>query len=349
MSVTVTMMSPLAAQTFNLSNGHTYTSDGAHLLLSVAAEDIYAMVSVGAMLVEYPGRNNYYSSRNPHIHDDMSAGYAVGSVWVNQVSGWLFVCESAADGAATWHPQCKVSGVDWGQLTGNLVDQADLVAALAGKSDIGHHHPMSEVDGLGDALVAVKTDIVAGAPAALDTLKEIDDAIGNDPNFAATVAAALATKVDKVAGKGLSTNDLTNALLAQIGVIQVATGTITRSTSDASGTQDVTTPFQPTLVIFSAIDTTAGGGSSGISCDGMDASGFVQCTRTEQQNVLLNLLGALAGVSLTTKDHSNSIYILSGGTGWNASISARTSTKFTLSWTKIGAGRNISVKYIAIK
>ncbi len=61
--------------------------------------------------------------------------------------------------------------------------------------------------------------LVNGSPAALDTLKELSDALGNDPNFAATITNALAGKVDKVAGKGLSTEDFTTALKAKLAAI----------------------------------------------------------------------------------------------------------------------------------
>ena len=53
--------------------------------------------------------------------------------------------------------------------------------------------------------------ILSGSPEALDTLKELADALGNDPNFAATVTKQLGQKVDKVTGKGLSTEDYTTA------------------------------------------------------------------------------------------------------------------------------------------
>lgn len=56
--------------------------------------------------------------------------------------------------------------------------------------------------------------IVDSAPETLDTLKELSTALGNDPNFATTIANQIGTKVDKVDGKGLSTNDLTNELKA---------------------------------------------------------------------------------------------------------------------------------------
>ena len=56
--------------------------------------------------------------------------------------------------------------------------------------------------------------LVNSAPETLDTLKELSTALGDDPNFATTMTTALGNKVDKVDGKTLSTNDLTNALKA---------------------------------------------------------------------------------------------------------------------------------------
>lgn len=52
--------------------------------------------------------------------------------------------------------------------------------------------------------------LVDSAPDTLNTLNELANALGDDPNFATTVAAKIGKKVDKVDGKGLSTNDFTN-------------------------------------------------------------------------------------------------------------------------------------------
>jgi hypothetical protein len=49
--------------------------------------------------------------------------------------------------------------------------------------------------------------IVNSSPEQLDTIKELADALGDDANFATTITNALGNKVDKVEGKGLSTND----------------------------------------------------------------------------------------------------------------------------------------------
>jgi hypothetical protein len=62
-------------------------------------------------------------------------------------------------------------------------------------------------------------NLIASSPATLDTLNELAAALGDDPNFATTITNALANKVDKVAGKGLSANDFTDTLLNKLNVI----------------------------------------------------------------------------------------------------------------------------------
>lgn len=56
--------------------------------------------------------------------------------------------------------------------------------------------------------------IVNSAPETLDTLQELATSLGNDPNFATTVATQIGNKVDKADGMSLTHNDLTNELKA---------------------------------------------------------------------------------------------------------------------------------------
>lgn len=62
--------------------------------------------------------------------------------------------------------------------------------------------------------------VVNAAPAALDTLKEIADALNDDPNFAATITTQLAGKVDKITGKQLSTEDYTTTEKQKLAGVQ---------------------------------------------------------------------------------------------------------------------------------
>lgn len=62
-----------------------------------------------------------------------------------------------------------------------------------------------------DAAAAAAAKIVDSAPDTLNTLNLLAEALGDDPKFATTIATQIGAKVDKVDGKGLSTNDYTTS------------------------------------------------------------------------------------------------------------------------------------------
>ena len=70
-----------------------------------------------------------------------------------------------------------------------------------------------------DTAAAAAASVVDSAPETLNTLNELAAALGDDPNFATTVATQIGNKVDKVDGKGLSTNDYTTAEKNKLGGI----------------------------------------------------------------------------------------------------------------------------------
>lgn len=67
-------------------------------------------------------------------------------------------------------------------------------------------------DGVDTKISAAINELIGGAPAAYDTLKEIADYIASHKTAADALTAAIGGKVDKVEGKGLSTEDFTTAL-----------------------------------------------------------------------------------------------------------------------------------------
>ncbi|MFI8664215.1 hypothetical protein ACIGKR_29760 [Rhodococcus qingshengii] len=86
----------------------------------------------------------------------------------------------------------------------SVADVTGLQGALDGKAPTSHGHAIAQVTGLADALAAKMTEAqaeaiataaiaawVGNAPEALDTLAELAAALGNDPNFATTVMAAI--------------------------------------------------------------------------------------------------------------------------------------------------------------
>ena len=91
----------------------------------------------------------------------------------------------------------------------------NLLSTFSGSyRDLADKPSIPSTDGLAStAYVDSKVaEIVNSAPETLDTLNELATALGNDPNFATTVSTQIGGKVDKVTGKGLSTNDLTDTL-----------------------------------------------------------------------------------------------------------------------------------------
>lgn len=77
-------------------------------------------------------------------------------------------------------------------------------------------------------------NLISAAPTTLDTLNELAAALGDDPNFASTIATSLGLKVDKVAGKQLSTEDFTSALLSKLNGIAAGANLYTHPTTDGN-------------------------------------------------------------------------------------------------------------------
>ena len=101
-------------------------------------------------------------------------------------------------------------------LTANITLSASDVGALPSSTVI------PSIDGLAtETYVDNKVaGLVDSAPSTLDTLNELSAALGDDPNFATTVATQIGEKVDKVDGKGLSTNDFTTAEKSKLASVE---------------------------------------------------------------------------------------------------------------------------------
>lgn len=76
--------------------------------------------------------------------------------------------------------------------------------------------------------------LIDGAPATYDTLKEISDWIATHTSEYEALIAGLATKVDKVEGKGLSTEDYTTAEKTKLAGIAEGANAYTLPTASAS-------------------------------------------------------------------------------------------------------------------
>lgn len=93
-------------------------------------------------------------------------------------------------------------------ITGTYPNQKlNLILPKGSQGDEGPPGEVSEAE-LNAAISAALDQVIDGSPGALDTLNELAAALGDDPNFAATVTAQIATKADKlkqiIAGAGLT-------------------------------------------------------------------------------------------------------------------------------------------------
>lgn len=93
----------------------------------------------------------------------------------------------------------------------NQLKIGDIVYDLAAKFDAEDNN-IKDTYSTKEYVTQKISELVNSAPGTLDTLKEIAAALNNDSNFATTIITQLGTKVDKVKGKQLSTEDFTAAL-----------------------------------------------------------------------------------------------------------------------------------------
>ena len=127
----------------------------------------------------------YYNKR-----DEKFYRYDAGSLSMVEI-------ETGSGGGEGTVTGVKVGGTTY-EPTNGVVDISASIPDVSGFATAGD---------VADAVA----DLVDSAPATLDTLNELAAALGDDPNFATTMATALGNKVDKVSGKGLSTEDYTTA------------------------------------------------------------------------------------------------------------------------------------------
>ena len=117
-----------------------------------------------------------------------------------------------------------------------------LVASEQAARESGDRTTLQSAKDYVDKAIA---ELVDGSPAALDTLKELSAALGDDPNFAATVAGQIGQKVDKVTGKGLSTEDYTTAEKSKLAGIATGANNYVHPTAHPASiiTQDASHRF----------------------------------------------------------------------------------------------------------
>ena len=121
-------------------------------------------------------------------------------------------------------------------------------------TDIAARPDTATINGLIDTAVSQLLD---GAPAALDTLNELAASLGDDANIAATIANDLAAKFDKTGGALTGQITLPNNPTA--GTLQAATALyVENSHSSWVAVDNTASPYASTSNVRLLVDTTAG-------------------------------------------------------------------------------------------
>lgn len=82
------------------------------------------------------------------------------------------------------------------QAAGDYATNSALTSGLAGKANASHTHTASQITDFNTSVDSRIENIIGTAPANLDTLGEIADALNDDASFAATITTALSGKSD---------------------------------------------------------------------------------------------------------------------------------------------------------
>lgn len=96
---------------FNKNALWFYTTTGA-LYLSYSDGPGAADWREIATTIKYPNITSapqvHVAAADPTVNDDVDLGYAAGDIWINSADAGVFICISAADGAADWDEIAKV-------------------------------------------------------------------------------------------------------------------------------------------------------------------------------------------------------------------------------------------------
>ena len=207
--------------------------------------------------------------------------------------------EDAAEGGGYTPP---VGGIPKTDLASGVQASLNKADTALQQSDLSGYATQDDVD---DAI----SGLVNGAPAALDTLKELADALGDNDDAVSALTNQLANKVDKVSGKGLSTEDYTTAEKSKLAGIEAGAQANVKAdwnaeSGDAQILNKPTIPKKVSDLTNDAGYTTNTGTVTGISVNG----GMAQ----QPTNGVVNLTVATGG--------DNDIVGISDGTAGDGAV-----------------------------
>lgn len=166
------------------------------------------------------------------------------------------------------------------------------------------------------AIAGAIADLVDSAPGALDTLKELAAALGNDPNFAATITNQLALKADAnkqiIAGNGLTGGGQLTANRT------ITLGTPASITKDSTNLVS-TTSHSHELVLFPADIGAASATTNIVAGNGLTGGGTLAANRT----LTLGTPGKLTAATSNAVQSTSHTHELDTQTGPNDATTGR--------------------------
>ena len=115
------------------TTGALYTADQNGVIAAAASSDVIDLIRGGCTFL--PAYNNLGATSDPNMSDDDTQDYSIGSRWFNITAGRVWVCLSAATGAASWALDGVFPGVGvqpsnmltyFGGGSGTLLEEGNL-------------------------------------------------------------------------------------------------------------------------------------------------------------------------------------------------------------------------------
>jgi len=164
----------------------------------------------------------------PNYSFDASLRFKVGSIWTLD-NGTSYICTDATTGAAVWElQQFGQVNSDWNATSG--------VAEILNKPSI----PTNTSDLTNDSgfITAAEVPTVNDATSSVKGILKLTNDLGGTADL--PTVPALSNKVDKVTGKGLSTNDFTNTLKTKLdGIAEGAEVNVNADWNATSGDAEI--------------------------------------------------------------------------------------------------------------